>query len=539
METPEQTDTQSVRDAQSLQSAPATDEQASAWPRLRPLDRFAIALTLLVVAAVTIPRLPPGVCFHDSGELQLASTVLGITHAPGYPGYVTLGYLATLVPGVEPAYMVSLAYLFVGLVAIWLCIMVMVRLRADTFVACGVALALVAVPRVWKNLLAPEVYVPSLTFVAGAVYLLIKSVRLRSRRDLYLAAFLFGVALANRPPVLFTLPFFILAWWLARKCWDASWRQSVRTFTLVVTCGVLPLLYSLGYQYVRDTLQTRYNYIENAHHETGKTPPLADGWRAKVHRVIYHTSAQEFSYAMGNSWDKVWKKLAWLYKEFFLYRPMTFVLVLLTVAVGAVLVFRQCPPALWVLLGMALGSIVFICAYDMYSQAADYLPLLWAAYICGGLAISFALGVCRDRWRNIIAAGFLAAIGTLTVLEARERPGPGLAEDATKYLAAIDMATLPRDAVICVKWPEIPTLFYAKVVLTGRDDIDLIAAQDRHWLRMLEPIHDRPVFVAANRKAMKGQTLTPYRFLQTERPGRGGASNIAHRGTPILWHLER
>lgn len=55
----------------------------AAWPKLKGLDRLAVALALAVIGVVTIPRLPPGVCFSDSGDLQLASATLGIMHLPG------------------------------------------------------------------------------------------------------------------------------------------------------------------------------------------------------------------------------------------------------------------------------------------------------------------------------------------------------------------------------------------------------------------------------------------------------------------------
>jgi hypothetical protein len=511
--------------------------EMTGWPRLHYIDRVAVLMTLAVIVVITIPRLPAGICFHDSGELQLCSTVLGITHAPGYPGFVSLGYLATLFPGVDPAYMVTLAYTFAGFVMIWLCIMMQVRLGANALIACGVALAFVAVPRVWDNLITPEVYIPSLTFSAAAAYILFRYHRLGRRRDLYIAAFLFGIALANRPPILFSLPFFILGWWLARKHWDTSVRQSIRAFLVVLGCAIVPLVYSLIYIYVRDTTETPYNYLENIYYESEQIPPLTDGWRAKVDRVIYHTTGKEFSYAMGNSPDRVWQKTMWLYKEFFMYRPVRFCLVMFAVIGGILLAFRRCAAASWVLIGLALASVVFILAYDMHGQAADYMPLVWVAYIFGGLSLTWILKWLRDRPRQLIATGFAAAVGTFVVLEVDSWPGPGLGDDAVPYVQAFNMTSLPENAVVCTKWPEIPPLFYAKIVLTGRDDIKLIPAHDKHWIRLMEPIKNRPIFVTRNSRPVRDLTLTPWRFQRPLR--RVQKTRDAGRTGTLIWRVER
>ena len=83
------------------------DDRKAGWTRLTWSDRLAILIAVMVIAAVTVPRLPPGICYGDSGDLQTASATLGIAHPPGYAGYVTLGYLITRIPGVDPACLVS------------------------------------------------------------------------------------------------------------------------------------------------------------------------------------------------------------------------------------------------------------------------------------------------------------------------------------------------------------------------------------------------------------------------------------------------
>lgn len=74
----------------------ASAEANPLWSSTRPL---ALALAVFVVSlAVYAWTLAPTVTLVDSGELILAARSLGVAHPPGFPLYVLLAHLATLVP---------------------------------------------------------------------------------------------------------------------------------------------------------------------------------------------------------------------------------------------------------------------------------------------------------------------------------------------------------------------------------------------------------------------------------------------------------
>ncbi len=485
----------------------------AAWPKLKGLDRLAVALALAVIGVVTIPRLPPGVCFSDSGDLQLASATLGIMHPPGYAGYVTLGYLCTLVPRVDPAYMVSLACLASGIAGLLLCMLMQVRLGVNSWVASALVMALAAHPRVWRNLLAPEVYAPTLAFVAGAAYLLVRYARLGVRRDLLVAATLFGVALANRPTVVWMLPFFLAAWWLSRRGREPSRRRRSASFVLAVSCAALPGVYSLGYLWVRDTSSTPYNYIQHHNAEFNILPDAHDGWQAKLKRLYYHASAREFERYIGNTWRGAWLRLRWLHGEFFLYRPFNFAMVLLLLLVGAVLTYRRCRVSFCLLGGMAVGTVVFVCTYRIYGQAANLLPLLFTATVLGGVALSSLFPLeSTSRVRSVTAIGLTVAMCIVTVIDAPNRDRRKSAE-AGPFLAELDMQTLPKNTAIFSTWRESTALWYAKHVLTKRRDVEIINTITYKWPSRIALMPHRPVYVITKSRDLDGCKLTPYRNL--------------------------
>ncbi|MCH8961650.1 MAG: glycosyltransferase family 39 protein, partial [Bacteroidetes bacterium] len=263
------------------------------------------------------------------------------------------------VPGIDPAYAVSLLCMAAGILALMLCILIQVRLGVNAWIASAFVLALAAHERVWSNLVAPEVYAPSLLFLVSAAYLLIKYARVGARRDLWWAAALFGVVLANRPTVVWMLPFFLAAWWhcsraVARRRRPSRHRSAITPLGATLFAAV-PGLYSLGYVWVRDTPNTPYNYLEQKRIESNSLPDTRNGFGAKLERLHWLVTAREFEGLIGNTGRGVRSRLRWLYREFFLYSVVdfvgmtftigftTFVTVTVILVIGGVQVYFRCP----------------------------------------------------------------------------------------------------------------------------------------------------------------------------------------------------
>lgn len=464
----------------------------------------------MVLIIATIPRLPRGICFGDSGGLQLAAATLGITHPPGYAGYVSLGHLATLVPGTSPAYMVSLACLGAGLLALLLGILLQVRLGVPTGLAATVALALTAHPRVWANLLAPEVYMPSLALIAGVAYLLAKYSRLGRRRELLLAGLLFGLALANRPPVVLLLPFVLIAWWIAERKRTTSWPRSIRSLLLAAGVAVLPAVYSLGYLLIRDKPETPLNYIQQYNEEFRTLPDSQAGFSARLERAVWHATGRQFHDRLGNTVSGARGRLIWLRNRLLPNRPLTFVIGLILVLFGAVVSFRRCPTSGLLLIGFAIASLVFLCAYRITDDAADFLPLMFAMAVFAGAALSTLFLRQSERQTRLATTFIFIVAAVFTLIHAPRRYPVGRAADARPYLMEIDLPSLPQSAMLCSSWASSCPLWYAQHVLGQRPDIDIINADPGNWPRFIAQDPDRPIFTTSDPGHLDGFTVTPH-----------------------------
>lgn len=539
------------------------------WHPISLADRLAIFLTLGVVTLAAVPRLPTGVCHADSGGFQLAAATLGITHPPGYAGYVTFWHLLTRICSADPAYVVAVSCLVAGLGVLGLLILFQIRLGVNVWMACAVSLLFTAHPRVWSNLLAPEIYMLSLLLVCTSAYLLWRYDRLGRRIDLYIAAFFYGVAIANRLPYILLLPFVLAVWWMARRKWEKGSARGLRTISLCAALALVPLVYNIAYLWILDRPDTPYNYLESYNTDTNELPLSTDGPRAKWRRVIWLQGGEQFrdlliwqprrepaednvefkvrqvyaksrwiaqdllpdpSMTLGLLWAVVavaasalrrrarvvsvalttlslTAVLLYLASQFLpalaesLVYPLlatgTFAGVLLhiTLLVAMVAVVMRYPVPGILLLGLATGAIVYVTIYRIHGLAADMLPLLFVVAVLLGVIFSVVFPSSCSRRRATAAAIIMLLLALVTLVSAPSRRSLGRDEDAAEFLAAVDLPTLPRDAVICTSWGMATPLWYVSLVQSPRPDIHIVNAPTSAWQRLTRDLMHRPIYV--------------------------------------------
>lgn len=560
------------------------DSVNQGWASLDGRSIVALILLIGTLAAVCIPKLPPGVGFSDTGELQLASATLGIMHPPGYAVYSSIGFLLTRIPGVDPAYVISLACLASGLAALALCLLIQVRLSVHPWLACALCFALAAHKRTWTNLIVAEVYAPSLALLLGSCYFLLKFVAHGNKRTLYISALLYGTTLAGRPTVIWFLPFILAAWWIGQKRlapakrveaamaqqrskvkkqrfkdWGVrlstfdfrhltfgidrgfraasppASRKTTQTFLMLIALASLPGIYSVSYYWILDRPETKYNYIEIRNAESHNHPAASDGWGVKSARIVDHVTARQFRRYLSRNWRDARMRLRWLFHEFFLSEWITYprvscALVLVLLAVGGALTYQRSAAAALIFSGMILANIGFICTYRIYGMAGDLSLLMTGSTVLLGVLLSIFAPARTGRLlpsRDGIVGLLMLGMCIFTVMQAHHR-SIGTDTDATGYLRDIDLDTLPQNVVICSLWELSGPLWYAQWVLSYRPDIEIINSSSRQWLDRVADIDDRTILLTARLGHTPGYRVTPYR-------------TVTHDGIDrtVLWKIER
>ena len=202
-----------------------------------PVVALAAVWVGVVAAVLCRAALLPGVGYWDTAEFQTVGPVLGTAHSPGYPAYVLLGWLGSVVlqPLGDPAFRMNLlSALLVGLAAGLT--VPLVRLLTGSLalgVAAGLGMSTTSIA--WRIGTRADPHALHLALVALLLLALVAWQRERGRgggdRWLVAASAIFGVSVANHSLTLLLAPAVGL-YVLAVDPW--VWRR----IRLVATCAL-------------------------------------------------------------------------------------------------------------------------------------------------------------------------------------------------------------------------------------------------------------------------------------------------------------
>ncbi len=156
----------------------------------------------------------PGQGFWDTGEFQVVPPVFGTAHPTGYPSYVLLGWLASIVlgPAGEPALRMNLLSALLLATAAGLVVVLVRGLTGRSVVAGAAGLLLALTPIPWRMGGFADPHTLHLALVAALLVVLVGWERRcragspRADRWLVAAAGLYGVMLGNQALTLLLAP---------------------------------------------------------------------------------------------------------------------------------------------------------------------------------------------------------------------------------------------------------------------------------------------------------------------------------------------
>lgn len=189
---------------------------------------IATAVAFVVYALTTAPDLSWAGAATDGGELITASYTLGVAHPPGYPTYILLGKLFSLLPVGSVAFRYNLFSALCAAAAAGLLAAAIThtwRPSVRPVVAVAAALAFAFLPLVWSQAVVAEVY--SLNLLMVSAFLLAWS---RRGASVWSGVWL-GLSITTHLTSLFILPAALLGAGRGR------WRV-----ILGLAVGLLPLL---------------------------------------------------------------------------------------------------------------------------------------------------------------------------------------------------------------------------------------------------------------------------------------------------------
>lgn len=426
----------------------------------------------------------PGVGFWDTGELQAVGPLMGTAHPTGFPTWVLLGWLASVVlaPFGEPAFRMNLLAGLCLAVAAGVTVDLGRALTRSTALGVAAGLGLALTDIAWSIGTHAEAHALHLALVAVLLRLLVAWEDDRSDRALVAAAVVFGLAAGNHSLTLLLAP-------------------AIGLYVLAVSPGILrrPRFVATCFGALALTLVAVY--LELPLRAGPFRAPLVYGHPETWEGFWYIVLAQQFQGSLVEPFADLSGKLAELAA-----RTMGSFGALAPLVPIAFLATALRRPRYALLTGVATGLTVFFAAsYENADIGRYYLvPALmawtWLA-ILGRYVVDLVraatgrIEVEHEPWmadaatRRATATGpalaaALVVAGALLLPAVLDAPRRFRTVDRSRDVAAarwVDRALdeMGRDAIIISWWSYSTPLWYAQHVEGRRPDISIVDDRTR------------------------------------------------------------
>ena len=194
------------KDAQARHDNPRCRKLLMGLPELYPLrlkrDSLGLALLFICVLVLYAASTPRTVMLEDDGLFITNATFAGVAHPPGYPLFIILGWLASLVPFGSVAWRVHALSGLMGALTC-ACVAYLVLRRTGNRPAAYLAGAVLAVSEhFWSQAIIADVYTTNTMVVFLTLALVQEAAAKQSTRLWAGAAAVYGLGLANHYPLL-------------------------------------------------------------------------------------------------------------------------------------------------------------------------------------------------------------------------------------------------------------------------------------------------------------------------------------------------
>jgi hypothetical protein len=451
------------------------------------------SVVFLIAILTYASTLAPTVTLVDSGELITAARFLGNAHPPGFPLYLLLAHIATLVPIGNVAIRVNFASAFFAAAAAAVLALVVREFvitsnfngedrggknsTAQNFSlpAVGAGLLIACSRTLWSYATIAEVYTLNILLVL-LIFLLMLRWRRRIIEDerfvtagrrrsiptitehdflLYVAAGLFGLALGvHHVTVGLMLPALAAIVYRTQGfCFFASRRLA---YAALISFGALVIVYS---------------YLPLA----ASAHPIINWGNPNSFQAIWaHITGKQYQSFFTFSPDIIGAQLVdfgnRMLREF---GPHWFPLVLLVALCGYLYVFKRNRTAFWFLTAVLFANVAFASLYDIAEDKdAYYLPSFISVVILTGCGLSWL----QERFRNSITVGAVACLLLPAIALASNWPFDNRRHDliAFDYVDNIEQTIAPDSLLLTLDWQVASPMFYIREVEGRRRDIEVV-----------------------------------------------------------------
>ncbi len=461
------------------------------WKQLvATIDWFAIVVFCLPLLIYTL-TLAPTIYNLDSAELTTAVASNGIVRATGYPLYLLLGKIWSLLPVGDIGYRMNLFSAFCGAATILVLDRILRKLKILPWMRLGALGLLATAPYFWALSLIAEVYTLHTLLMAGIILLLIRWAEAPSPERLAAPIFLAVLSMGNHAATILLLPgliFYVVASHpqelLKRRVWLAGLLAATAGATIFL---VLPLRYATT---------PLFNYA-GRFNAAGDFVPVDlmsyDGFWWLVSGKSF--AGQMFGYSSHELLPQAQAFGQELWVAFFAIGIGPGIL-------GLVVLLRRHWRFGGLLLLLFLANVVFYIDYRVVDKATMFLPayLIWAIWLgVGYQALIEGLDRTVPHVHLKPLAYSLLAIVVLAAL-ASSWSRVDLSDDwSTRQQSEEILQQVKPNALVFGWWDTVPGMQYLQLVEGLRPDVTLInrfliGGDDMNRL-ILSELGRRPIYI--------------------------------------------
>lgn len=435
---------------------------ALCWARIRRSD-WRAALTLGLPLALYVLTLAPTIYNLDSAELTTAAATGGLMRATGYPLYLAIGRLWSLLPFGDVGYRFNLLSAFSGALTVAIADRILRRLHVKGWAAFG-ALGLLATGQYfWALSLIAEVYTLQTALLAGLILTVLRWREQPSLSRALAVGTLIGLGLSHHASTVLVLPG--LAICMALQPGGRAFKPSAwLPVSAGIALGLIPFL-DLMWRY---TQAPAFNYAglydsDGVFHAVNLT--TVDG-------LLWLITGRSFAGQM------LGYDLVGLGRETSAYGVQLFRsflgLGLGPAGLGWVILWRR---DRWLAVALTLGfalSAGFFISYRVLDKVTMFLPtyVIWSLWLGVGLQWLVDLWSESPRGARLLRAG--VALLVALALGWNWRLADQSHDRSTRERAEAILDRAEPGALIFGWWDTAPAVSYLQLVEGQRPDVRVI-----------------------------------------------------------------
>jgi hypothetical protein len=444
--------------------------------------RLAAVGAFVAALLVYVRTLLPGVSFGDWAEAEMIPARLGILHPTGYPLYLLLGKLFSVIPVESVAYRANLLSAVAAAGVVGMAVLIAVRLGVRPVIATGAALCLAVTGTLWQEATFSEMNGLHLLLVALLLHRALVWRAERRDRDLLIGALLGGLCVSNHGLAITVVPLVILLVLVDARREIAAHPVVLVKAAAAFALGLAPYLYLplralAGPSEVYGPFLTWDGFFG---HVSG----------AQFRGDMHFTSIESFKAA--------WAAMPQVIDHLVSLSNVVFVGI--GVVGVAILLLRNH----WFGLLLVVLGVVNVYFYANYlGDLSHYLLTTWLI-LAIGLAVAAEAVVClvvgRIGLRAVGVQYAILGLALVLVVSNWATHDQSANRDGERFTSAV-FAALPQDAVLLTYWDALTPLSYEHCIEGVRPDVTLQAYDEAALVTcdpvarpLTEVVQRRPVF---------------------------------------------